>query len=157
LRCLASALQSEDRYDAGALRLLQREIFAKIFADLSFSSDLIQYPEIADVPAGRPLLVAGFGPHRKHAAAQSAGAGCQCAGAVAVGIVDTVATAASRDLHHDPRIEIAQHRLDAFTEADLAILQIHPMGARAPDECHWMMRHTPLTAMFYQAPEYWSG
>jgi len=56
----------------------------------------------------------------------------------------------------DPRIEIAQRRLDGFTRADPLILQIHPMQARAPDECHWMMRHSPLTAMFYQAPEYWA-
>jgi len=70
--------------DAGALRLLQREIFAKIFADLSFSSDLIQYPEIADVPAGRPLLVAGFGRTGSTLLHNLLCAGCQCAGAVAV-------------------------------------------------------------------------
>jgi Sulfotransferase family len=56
----------------------------------------------------------------------------------------------------DPRIEIAQRRLDAFTRAEPHIRQIHPMTARAPDECHWMMRHTPLTAMLYQVPEYWT-
>ena len=55
----------------------------------------------------------------------------------------------------DPRIEFAQRRLDAFTAADPLILKIHPMAACAPDECHWMMRHNPLTPMFYQAPEYW--
>ena len=30
------------------------------------------------------------------------------------------------------------------------------MMARAPDECHWMMRHSPLIAMLYQVPEYWA-
>jgi hypothetical protein len=55
----------------------------------------------------------------------------------------------------DPRIEIAQRRLDAFTRADPIILQVHPMMARGPDECHWMMRHAPLVAMVYQVPEYW--
>jgi hypothetical protein len=34
-------------------------------------------------------------------------------------------------------------------------MDIHPMAARAPDECHWIMRHSPLLAMFYEAPEYW--
>jgi hypothetical protein len=56
----------------------------------------------------------------------------------------------------DPRIEIAQRRLDAFTRADPLILQIHPMQARAPDECYWMMRHSTLAAMLYQVPEYWA-
>src|SRR4051812_23114913 len=61
LRRLASALESDGRYDAGALRLLQREMFTRILADLSFSSDLTRYPEISDLPLHRPLLVAGFG------------------------------------------------------------------------------------------------
>jgi hypothetical protein len=56
----------------------------------------------------------------------------------------------------DPRIEIAQRRLDALARADPLILQIHPMRARAPDECYWMMRHSPLIAMLYQVPEYWA-
>ena len=56
----------------------------------------------------------------------------------------------------DPRIELARRRLDAFTQADPDILDIHPMAARAPDECHWIMRHSPLLAMFYEAPEYWA-
>jgi hypothetical protein len=56
----------------------------------------------------------------------------------------------------DPRIEIAQRRLDALARADPAILQIHPMQACAPDECYWMMRHSPLIAMLYQVPEYWA-
>ena len=61
LRCLASALQSKGRYDADALRALQREVVSRILADLNFSNDLSRYPGIAEVPARRPLLVAGFG------------------------------------------------------------------------------------------------
>src|SRR5215468_6084104 len=61
LRRLASALQSEGRYDAGALRLLQREVFAWILSYLSFRKDQMLYPDIADVPVQRPLVIAGFG------------------------------------------------------------------------------------------------
>ncbi|HJZ21041.1 MAG TPA: sulfotransferase, partial [Bradyrhizobium sp.] len=61
LRCLASALQSEARYDEVELRALQREIFVRIVSDLSFSSDLAVYPEIVDVPLRSPLFIAGFG------------------------------------------------------------------------------------------------
>jgi len=47
---LACALQSEGRYDARALRLLQREIFAWILSYLSFCEDQTLYPGLADVP-----------------------------------------------------------------------------------------------------------
>jgi hypothetical protein len=156
LRCLASALQSEGRYDADALPLLQREIFARILADLNFSNDLIRYPGIADVPVERPLLIAGFGRtgstllHNLLALDASARAPLLWELWTPSPPPHPEADAT------DPRIEIAQRRLDAFTRADPLIRQIHPMAARAPDECHWMMRHTPLTAMLYQVPEYWA-
>jgi hypothetical protein len=156
LRRLASALESHGRYDAGALRLLQREMFTRILADLSFSSDLARYPEIYDVPLNRPLLVAGFGRtgstllHNLLALDPAARAPLlwELWSPSPPPRPETRAT--------DPRIEFAQHRLDTFTRIDPAIRQIHPMAARAPDECHWMMRHSPLMAMLYQAPEYWT-
>src|SRR3984893_779048 len=156
LRCLASALHSEGRYDADALPLLQREIFARILADLNFSNDLIRYAGIADVPVERPLLIAGFGRtgstllHNLLALDASARAPLLWELWTPSPPPHPEADAT------DPRIEIAQRRLDAFTRADPLIRQIHPMAARAPDECHWMMRHTPLTAMLYQVPEYWA-
>jgi hypothetical protein len=30
------------------------------------------------------------------------------------------------------------------------------MAPEAPDECHWMMRHSPLAVTLYQVPEYWT-
>jgi len=61
LRCLASALQVPGRYDEPALRLLQRELFVRILADLSVSRDIAANPEIAEIPVRRPLLITGFG------------------------------------------------------------------------------------------------
>jgi Sulfotransferase family len=156
LRRLAAALASEGRYDADGLRLAQREIFTRILADQNLSGDLILHPGIADVPVRRPLFVAGFG---------------RTGSTLLHNLLALDANARAPSLWElwtpsppphpasdatDPRIEIAQRRLDAFTRADPLILQIHPMAARAPDECHWMMRHSPLTAMLYQVPEYWA-
>jgi len=56
----------------------------------------------------------------------------------------------------DPRIAAAQRRLDAFAAIDPMVRQIHPMAPEAPDECHWMMRHSPLTVTLYRVPEYWT-
>jgi hypothetical protein len=156
LRRLAAALASEGRYDADALRLAQREIFTRILADQNFSQDLIVYPAIADVPVRRPLFVAGFGRTGStllhHLLALDANARTPSLWELWTPSPpprpETAAT--------DPRIEIAQRRLDALARADPLILQIHPMAARAPDECYWMMRHSPLLAMLYQVPEYWA-
>jgi hypothetical protein len=156
LRCLASALEGAGRYDAAALRLLQREIFAWILAYLNFARDLTVYRGIADVPVHRPLFVAGFGRtgstllHNLLALDADARAPALWELLTPSPPPHPEADAA------DPRIEVAQRRLDAFTRAEPLIRQIHPMTARAPDECHWMMRHTPQTAMLYQVPEYWA-
>ena len=155
LRCLASALETPGRYDEPALRLLQRELFVRILADLSVSRDIAVHPEISDIPVKRPLLVTGFGrtgstllhnllaldPHARAPLLWELWAPSPPPHP------DTAAA--------DPRIASAQRRLDAFTAADPQIRSIHPMEARAPDECHWMMRHNALLPMFYQVPEYW--
>jgi len=156
LRCLASALQSEGRYGADALPLLQREIFARILADLNFSSDLIRYPGIADVPVERPLLIAGFGRTGSTLLHNLLALDTRARAPLLWELWTPSPPPHPEADAADPRIEIAQRRLDAFTRADPLIRQIHPMAARAPDECHWMMRHTPLTAMLYQVPEYWA-
>ena len=155
LRCLASALQTPERYGEPALRLLQRELFVRILADLGVSRDIAAHPEIAGIPVRRPLLITGFGrtgstllhnllaldPHARAPRLWELWAPSP---------PPHPETAAS-----DPRIETAQRRLDAFTAADPSIRKIHPMAAGAPDECHWMMRHSALIPMLYQVPEYW--
>jgi Sulfotransferase family len=156
LRCLASALSSEGRYDADALRLLQREIFARILADQNFSQDLIHYPGIPDVPVHRPLLVAGFGRTGSTLLHNLLALDANARAPLLWELWTPSPPPRPESFASDPRIEIAQRRLDAFTRADPLILQVHPMMARAPDECHWMMRHSPLTAMLYQVPEYWA-
>jgi hypothetical protein len=156
LRCLASALESEGRYDTDALPSLRRELVSRILADLNFSNDLARHSGIAEVPMRRPLLVAGFGRtgstllHNLLALDPNARAPLlwELWTPSPPPRPETAAT--------DPRIEIAQRRLDAFTAADPNILQIHPMAARKPDECHWMMRHSVQTPMLYQVPEYWA-
>jgi hypothetical protein len=156
LRCLASALQSEGRYDADALRLLQREVFVRILADQNFSRDLIRYPGIADVPVHRPLLVAGFGRTGSTLLHNLLALDANARAPLLWELWTPSPPPHPETYTTDPRIEIAQRRLDAFTQADPLILEIHPMAARAPDECYWMMRHSPLIAMLYQVPEYWT-
>jgi hypothetical protein len=155
LRCLAAAV-SDGRYDANSLHLLQRDLFLRILADLKLAGDLGRYPEIAAVPLARPLLIAGFGRTGSTLLHHL------------LALDPNARTPLLWELWHlsppprpeerltDRRIDVAQRRLDGFTQADPMILQIHPMAARAPDECHWIMRHSPLLSMFYEAPEYWA-
>jgi hypothetical protein len=156
LRCLAAALQSEGRYDADTLRLLQREIFARILADQNFSRDLAIYPGIPDVPVHRPLFVAGFGRTGSTLLHNLLTLDGNARAPLLWELWTPSPPPHPESYASDPRIEIAQRRLDALNRADPLILQIHPMQARAPDECYWMMRHSPLIAMLYQVPEYWA-
>jgi hypothetical protein len=156
LRHLAAAMQSEGRYDADALRLLQREIFTRILADLNLSSDLVRHPEIADVPVHRPLLIAGFGRTGSTLLHNLLAQDPNARAPLLWELWTPSPPPRPQNEATDPRIAIAQRRLDAFTRADPRILEVHPMAARAPDECQWMMRHDLLTAMLYQVPEYWT-
>jgi hypothetical protein len=156
LRCLASALESAGRYDSNALRLLQREVFVRILADQSVSRDIVLHPEIRDVPVPRPLLVAGFGRTGSTLLHNLLALDAEARAPLLWELWTPSPPPRPETRATDPRIGIAQARLDAFTRADPQILQIHPMAAGAPDECHWMMRHSLLTAMFYEVPEYWA-
>ena len=156
LRCLAAALQSEGRYDADTLRLLQREIFARILADQNFSRDLAIYPGIPDVPVHRPLFVAGFGRTGSTLLHNLLALDGNARAPLLWELWTPSPPPRPESYASDPRIEIAQRRLDTLNRTDPLILQIHPMQARAPDECYWMMRHSPLIAMLYQVPEYWA-
>jgi hypothetical protein len=156
LRRLAAALVTAGRYDADALRLAQRQIFARILADQNFSRDLIMHPGIADVPVRRPLFVAGFGRSGSRLLHNLLALDVNARAPSLWELWTPSPPPRPETAATDPRIEIAQRRLDALARADPLILQIHPMAARAPDECYWMMRHSPLTAMLYQVPEYWA-
>jgi hypothetical protein len=155
LRCLASALESKGRYDADALRLLQREVISRILTDLNLSNDLAHCPGIAEVPVRRPLLVAGFGRTGSTLLHNLLALDPNARAPLLWELWTPSPPPRPETASTDPRIEIAQQRLDAFTRANPHIRQIHPMAAGAPDECHWMMRHSPLMAMLYQVPEYW--
>ena len=155
LRCLASALESPGRYDESAQRLLQRELFVRILADLGISRDVAAHPEIAEIPVRRPLLVTGFGRTGSTLLHNLLALDPQARAPLLWELWSPSPPPHPGTAASDPRIESAQRRLDAFTAADPQIRTIHPMQARAPDECHWMMRHSALLPMLYQVPEYW--
>jgi hypothetical protein len=35
-----------------------------------------------------------------------------------------------------------------------AAMELHPLAAQAPDECHWILRHNPVRAGMHRAPRY---
>jgi hypothetical protein len=155
LRCLASALEIPGRYDEPALRRLQRELFIRILADLSVSRDIAAHPEIAEIPVRRPLLITGFGRTGSTLLHNLLALDRHARAPLLWELLNPSPPPRPESVASDPRIEIAQRRLDAFTASDPLIRKIHPMAARAPDECHWMMRHSALMPMLYQVPEYW--
>ena len=155
LRCLASALGSKDRYNADALRLLRRELLSRILNELKFSGDISNYPGLVDVTVHRPLLIAGFGRTGSTFIHNLLALDPNARVPLLWELWNPSPPPRPETWASDPRIEIAERRLDAFTRADPSIREIHPMAAGAPDECHWMMRHSPLIPMLYQAPEYW--
>jgi hypothetical protein len=155
LRCLVASIQVEGRYDAEALRVIQREIFVWIVGYLEFARDLERHPEIADVPVSRPLFITGFGRTGSTLLLNLLALDVAARAPLLWQLLAPSPPPRSGD-RADPRIAAAQRRVDVFTRIDPLVQQIHPMAPEAPDECHWMMRHSPLTVMLYRVPEYWT-
>jgi hypothetical protein len=152
---LAAGMERQAAGDAAALRVARRELYGWITAYLSFLRDLEQQPEIAAVPVERPLFVVGLGRvgstllHNLLALAPGARAPRLWE------ILTPSPPLADRGAA-GPRIDIARRRLALLAAAAPAVLSIHPMAPEAPDECHWMMLHSPLWVMLYGVPEYWA-
>ena len=155
LRCLVSSLQVGGRYDAEALRVIQREIFLWIVGYLEFARDLARHPEIADVPVSRPLFITGFGRTGSTLLLNLLALDGEARAPLLWQLL-APSPPPRPDDRADPRIAAAQRRVDVFTRIDPMVQQIHPMAAEAPDECHWMMRHSPLLVTLYRVPEYWT-
>ena len=156
LRCLASSLQVPGRYEAGALRVIQREIFAWIAGYLSFARDLAERPEIRDVPVARPLFITAFGRTGSTLLLNLLALDRDARVPLLWELLSPSPPPRLEDRATDPRILAAKRRLEVFKTADPLVQRIHPMAAEAPDECHWMMRHSPLTVTLYRVPEYWA-
>jgi hypothetical protein len=155
LRCLVASLQVDGRYDAEALRVIQREIFVWITNYLEFARDLECHPEIADVPVSRPLFITGYGRTGSTLLLNLLALDTEARPPLLWQLLAPSPPPRPGD-RADPRIATAQRRVDVFTQVDPMVQQIHPMAAEAPDECHWMMRHSPLTVTLYRVPEYWT-
>lgn len=155
LHRLAEAMARRAEGDPAALRVARRDIYGWIAAYLAFLRDLERHPEIAEVPVERPLFIVGLGRtgstllHNLLALAPGARAPRLWE------ILTPSPPLADRDAA-GPRIDIARQRLAQLSEAAPEVLRIHPMAPESPDECHWMMRHSPLWAVFYDVPEYWA-
>ena len=155
LRCLVASLQVDSRYDAEALRVIQREIFLWIVAYLEFARDLERHPEIADVAVPRPLFIAGFGRTGSTLLLNLLALDVEARAPLLWQLLAPSPPPRPGD-RADPRIAAAQRRVDVFSRIDPLVQQIHPMAPEAPDECHWMMRHSPLAVTLYRVPEYWA-
>jgi hypothetical protein len=155
LRCLVASLQAPGRYDAEALRVIGREIFVWIVSYLGSARDLERHPEITDVPVARPLIITGFGRTGSTLLHNLLALDVEARAPLLWQLLAPSPPPRACD-RADPRIAAAQRRIDVFTEVDPLVQQIHPMAAEAPDECHWMMRHSPLAVTLYRVPEYWA-
>jgi hypothetical protein len=155
LKRLAEAMGRRAGGDASALRVARRDVYAWITAYLSFIRDLDRHPEIAAVAIEQPVFIAGLGRtgstllHNLLALAPEARA-------PRLWEILTPSPPLPDDAPAAPRIAIARQRLAQLAAAAPRVLSIHPMDPETPDECHWMMRHGPLWAVFYDVPDYWA-
>jgi hypothetical protein len=153
-RLVAAIERGIDR-NVAVLRVAKREIYAWALSYAGLVRDLATHPEIAEVPVPKPLFVVGFGRtgstllHNLLALSPEARA-------PRLWEIWCPSPPPRPDVVGDPRIEVARQRLACLAKGAPLAWRVHPMDADAPDECHWMMRHSPLWAVFYDVPDYWA-
>jgi len=113
-----------------------------------------RHPEITEVRFSRPLFITGFGRTGSTLLLNLLALDVEARAPLLWQLLAPSPRAAGD--RSDPRIAAAQRRVDVFTQVDPLVQQIHPMAPEAPDECHWMMRHSPLAVTLYRVPEYWA-
>ncbi len=155
LKRLAQAMGRRAEGDPAALRVARRDVYGWISSYLSFARDLDLHSEIAALPIERPVFIVGLGRtgstllHTLLALAPEARA-------PRLWEILTPSPPLMDGASAAPRIAIARQRLAQLAAAAPQVLSIHPMAPETPDECHWMMRHGPLWAVFYDVPDYWA-
>jgi hypothetical protein len=151
----AEAMARGARGSAPALRLARREIDVWVQSYLGFEGDRARYPAIAEVPVEKPLFLAGFGRTGStllhHLLALD-----PASRAPRLWEIWSPSPPPRPEFYcTDPRIGRARRRVEFLAKAAPLVAEVHPMDAQAPDECQWMMRHSPLMVMLYGVPDYW--
>ena len=153
LGCLIQAMTESAGDDKLAIRIAKREIYSRLLSYMKFERDRSLYPDIPDVPG--PLFIVGFGRtgstflHNLLALDNNART-------PRLWELWNPSPPPRFDSRADAtRIEIARRRLEFVAATAPRILEIHPMDPQGPDECHWLMRHSPLLVMLYGVPAYW--
>jgi hypothetical protein len=144
LRCLVSSLQVPGRYDATPCACSSARSSCGSRATLAFQRDLAEHPGIREVPVARPLFIVGFGRTGSTLLQNLLALDPEARTPRLWEVLAPSPPPRREDFSADPRIAAAQRRLEVFVRVDPRVQQIHPMAAEAPDECHWMMRHSPL-------------
>jgi hypothetical protein len=155
LRHLAAAMEQSGRYDRAGLRIARHEILGWLSSWSSFRDDLEIYPGISGAEVGGPVLIAGFGRTGSTFLHNLLALDPGMRAPLLWELWNPSPPPQRETYETDPRIAVTQRRLQIVRQMAPLIPKIHPMDAQMPDECHWLMRHSPFWAMTYGAPRYW--
>lgn len=154
--CLASALLLSAKGETAAQRAAKREINAWIRSYVGFEFDLARHPEILQVPIEAPLFVVAFGRTGTTLLQNLLSLAPRARAPRLWELWSPSPPSASQGADRAAKIDSARHRLEFLGKAAPLVRSAHPMSAEEPDECHWMMRHSPLWVMLYDVPDYWA-
>jgi hypothetical protein len=153
LAALARALENSARGEVAALRAARREISVWIQTYVGYERAGSPTASCVEVPVAVPLFIVAFGRtgstllHHALSLAQ---------GARAPRLWELWSPSPPSAAVCDDRVESARRRIEFLGKTAPLVRGAHPMDAGAPDECHWMMRHSPLWVMLYDVPDYWA-
>lgn len=152
---LAKSLEDDPGFDGFGRSLIRRQLPGWIAAYLNFEKETRSRPEIAAVPLERPMFVVGFGRtgstllHNLLALDQNVRTPRLWE------LLFPSPAPRPETYGTDPRIETTRRYLKFIGLMAPHVFDIHPMAAQAPDECHWIMRHSPHFLFRFEAPRYW--
>ena len=153
---LTDSLVADQNFDSFGRELVGRQVVGWAGNYAKFERDLQTYPEIRQVAVNRPLFIIGFGRTGSTLLHNLLALDKDARTPRLWELFWSSPPPRQDTFTSDPRIEAAQQFLRFLRLMAPQILDLHPMHSEAPDECHWMMRHSPHMLLRFEAPGYWN-
>jgi len=154
-RMLHAATEADSQLRGSGLDRARRVISTKVCGYLKFQRDREAFPEIDRIPVRRPLFILDSG--RTGSTLLQALLALDPAARTPRRweLMDPSPPPRRETRDTDPRIAWADSLLKSLATVSPDLLKAHPITARSPDECHWMMSHGAQHFVYYRYPGYW--
>ena len=156
IRCLASSIARDPSYDDLGRYMASHYIYGWIERYLQFEQDLVDFPDIVDVPVAKPLFLVGFGRTGSTFLHHLLALDPRARAPLLWELQEPSPPPRPETRETDPRIDRLRSQSEFRTAVMPDLHKIHEFAVQAPEECQLMMWHGPQHMILgLRSPDYW--